>query len=139
MLCTVAAGAGSCLGLLAAPARVDRSVSRVQLLVDVDWKKLAASLERMRQSAETELGQAVAGAARWTLGAEIRYAGQGNAVDIGLPYRPRKENLATRVLKKRSSVDTSNSTAARAIGETGGRHLAIDRTNTHSSAPVSSR
>jgi len=99
VLCTVAAGAGSCLGLLAAPARVDRSVSRVQLLADVDWKKLEASLERMRQSAETELGQAVAGAARWTLGAEIRYAGQGNAVDIGLPYRPGKEDLATRILK----------------------------------------
>ena len=99
VLCTVAAGAGSCLGLLAAPARVDRSVSHVQLLANVNWKKLQIDLERMRKTATAELGQAVAGAARWTLGAEIRYAGQGNAVEIALPYRADGSGLVARVLK----------------------------------------
>ena len=28
-----------------------------------------------------------AGAIRWSLGAEVRYAGQGNAVDVSIPYR----------------------------------------------------
>ena len=99
VLCTIAAGAGSCLGLLAAPARVDRSVSRVQLLTDVNWKSLQATLARMRKTAAAEIGQAVAGAAQWTLGAEIRYAGQGNAVDIALKYREVDNGLAARVLK----------------------------------------
>ena len=99
VLCTVAAGAGSCLGLLAAPGRVDRSTSKVQLLIDVDWKGLARTFERLYAQAEGELGQAGAGSIRWTLGAEIRYAGQGNAVDISIPYRGVNSTTGARVLK----------------------------------------
>ena len=39
VLATIAAGAGSCLGLLAAPARVDRSWSNPTLVTDIDWRK----------------------------------------------------------------------------------------------------
>ena len=99
VLCTVAAGAGSCLGLLAAPGRVDRSTSKVQLLVDVDWKSLAGTLERLHTQAAKELGETGARAARWILGAEIRYAGQGNAVDIAIPYRGIGESTPAKVLK----------------------------------------
>jgi N-methylhydantoinase A len=87
VLCTIAAGAGSVLALLAAPARVDRSMSKVELLADVDWAALARSFARMQAEAVAELGSAGARSARFMLGAEIRYAGQGNAVDIVVPYR----------------------------------------------------
>ena len=99
VLCTVAAGAGSCLGLLAAPARVDRSLSRVQLLADVDWRALSRSLARLHSQASKELGSAGASSARWILGAEIRYAGQGNAVDVTIPYREVGPSTEVRVRK----------------------------------------
>ena len=99
ILCPVAAGAGSCLGLLAAPGRMDRSFSKVQLLSQVDEAGLRRTLERLYRQATKELGQAGADSIRWTLGAEIRYAGQGNAVDISIPYRGVDETTIPKVGK----------------------------------------
>ena len=99
ILCPVAAGAGSCLGLLAAPGRVDRSFSKVELLSSVDVRMLGRMLERLHQQAAKELGRAGADAIRWTMGAEIRYAGQGNAVEISMPYRTIDANTMPRVRK----------------------------------------
>jgi N-methylhydantoinase A len=87
VLYTVAAGAGSCLGLLAAPARVDRAWSRVQLLADVRIAQLTKAYEQMHADALETLGGTGTSRVRWTLGAEVRYAGQGNAVEISLPFR----------------------------------------------------
>ena len=99
ILCPVAAGAGSCLGLLAAPGRIDRSFSKVQLLSQVDEAGLRRTLERLYRQATKELGQAGADSIRWTLGAEVRYAGQGNAVDISIPYRVVDETTIPKVGK----------------------------------------
>jgi N-methylhydantoinase A len=99
VLCTVAAGAGSCMGFLAAPARVDRSLSRVQMLADVDWRWLSRTLERLHRDASRELGAASSARMRWRLGAEIRYAGQGNAVDVQLSYRSIDAGTPSRVLR----------------------------------------
>jgi len=87
VLCTVAAGAGSCLGLLAAPARVDRTWSRVQLLRDVRVAQLRKQFERMYKDAARALDDAGANRMHWTLGAQVRYVGQGNAVDLQLPFK----------------------------------------------------
>ena len=87
VLCPVAAGAGSCLGLLAAPGRVDRSTSRVEPLDRVDEKHLRRTLARLHRQAERELGAVSRGAVRWQLGAQVRYAGQGNAIDVSIAYR----------------------------------------------------
>ena len=99
ILCPVAAGAGSCLGLLAAPGRVDRSFSKVELLSLVDPRMLARMLGRLYQQASKELGRVGAESIQWTMGAEIRYAGQGNAVDISMPYRTIDANTIARVRK----------------------------------------
>ena len=99
VLCPIAAGAGSCLGLLAAPGRIDRSFSKVELLSRVDRRVLARSLDRLYQQAAKELGHTGADSVRWTLGVEIRYAGQGNAVEISLPYRAVDKVTLPRVLK----------------------------------------
>jgi N-methylhydantoinase A len=88
VLATIAAGAGSCLGLLAAPARVDRSWSNPTLVRDIDWSRVAKVYAQLRADAEREL--ASAGAARagikWYIGAEMRYAGQGHNVSVTLPW-----------------------------------------------------
>src|SRR5207253_5900433 len=41
----IAAGAGSCLGMLAAPARVDRAWSDPQLVADISWNEVSKKME----------------------------------------------------------------------------------------------
>jgi len=89
VLATIAAGAGSCLGLLAAPARVDRSWSNPTLVRVIDWKRVAKVYSELRADAEEELKSAGAGdvAITWWIGAEMRYAGQGHNVSVSLPWQ----------------------------------------------------
>ena len=100
VLCTIAAGAGSCLGLLAAPARADRSWSSVSLLADVNWAEAARILDGLHHEAEADLVAAGAEASTidWNLGIEVRYVGQGNAVEVNLPYGGVRAGLATTIL-----------------------------------------
>jgi N-methylhydantoinase A len=88
VLFTVAAGVGSCLGFLAAPARVDRSWSNLQRLDEVDWREVADGMARLAAEIEAELASSgiAAAEAEWTLGLEARYAGQGATVLTSLPY-----------------------------------------------------
>lgn len=88
VLATIAAGAGSCLGLLAAPARVDRAWSNPARMKDIDWKRVAKVYDALRADAEKELASAGAGSAKlqWFMGAEMRYAGQGHNVAVSLPW-----------------------------------------------------
>jgi N-methylhydantoinase A len=87
VLCPIAAGAGSCLGFLSAPARVDRSWSRKQRFNDVDWTEVDEVLRELRRDAETELQGATDVDVQWLIGVDVRYAGQGDAVTVELPYR----------------------------------------------------
>jgi N-methylhydantoinase A len=86
VLIPIAAGAGSCLGMLAAPARIDRAWSNPQLLVDVDWAKVAANLAALRRQSEVELAAAGAEQVEWVIGAEMRYYGQGAEISVSIPY-----------------------------------------------------
>jgi N-methylhydantoinase A len=86
VLIPIAAGAGSCLGMLAAPARVDRAWSSPQLLADVDWKQVAENLVSLRRQGEIELAAAGATTVEWFIGAEMRYYGQGAEFPVSLPY-----------------------------------------------------
>ncbi len=101
VLATIAAGAGSCLGLLAAPARVDRAWSQPCLMKDIDWKKVATAYDGMRSDAEAELNSAGASklAIKWFIGAEMRYAGQGHNVSVSLPWRKVGAATAPALLK----------------------------------------
>ena len=89
VLSTIAAGAGSCLGLLAAPARADRAWSHPCVLAEIDWREVARELERMHAEAARELGSAGARAdpIGWALNVEMRYVGQGHNVTAAVPYR----------------------------------------------------
>ena len=101
VLATIAAGAGSCLGLLAAPARVDRAWSQPCLMKDIDWTQIAHVYDGMRVDAEAELKSAGAGkvAIKWFIGAEMRYAGQGHNVAVSLPWRNIGAPMAPALLK----------------------------------------
>ena len=101
VLCSIAAGAGSCLGLLAAPPRADRSWSEVSFLEDVDWREARRVLRHLHREAEAELGAAGAGGEGivWTLGVEVRYLGQGNAIEVPLPYGDVDPGLGKAILE----------------------------------------
>lgn len=86
VLIPIAAGAGSCLGMLAAPARVDRAWSSPQLLADINWKQIAETFVSLRQMGEAELAAAGAIAVEWLVGADMRYYGQGAEFPVSLPY-----------------------------------------------------
>jgi N-methylhydantoinase A len=84
----IAAGAGSCLGMLAAPARVDRAWSDPQLVADIDWNRVSEKILELKREAQAELASAGAREVGWTLGADMRYFGQGAEVPVALPYAP---------------------------------------------------
>jgi N-methylhydantoinase A len=86
VLVPIAAGAGSCLGMLAAPARVDRAWSDPQLVTDISWDRVSKKIAELRREAEGELASAGAGEVDWTLGADMRYFGQGAEVRVAFPY-----------------------------------------------------
>ncbi len=86
VLVPIAAGAGSCLGMLAAPARVDKAWSDPHLVSDIDWKAVASSVSRLKAEAQAELESAGAGEVAWTIGADMRYFGQGAEVPVSFPY-----------------------------------------------------
>jgi N-methylhydantoinase A len=86
VLVPIAAGAGSCLGMLAAPARVDRSWSNPALLAETDWTQVSAALGEMRAEAQAELDSAGATDIEWRIGAEMRYHGQGAEVPISIAW-----------------------------------------------------
>lgn len=88
ILCAIAAGAGSCLGLLAAPARVDRAWSKQQLLSELDWQDADKVVAGLHLEASDELKSSDVDLAEidWSLQVEMRYAGQGSTVGITVPY-----------------------------------------------------
>lgn len=101
VLATIAAGAGSCLGMLAAPARADRSWSQPTLLSDVDWAAVTERLASLREEAMQELSEAGAKAQdiEWLIGAEMRYYGQGDNVPISIPYSDLRDGGYERMLQ----------------------------------------
>lgn len=88
ILCAIAAGAGSCLGLLAAPARVDRAWSKPQLLGELDWLNVSKVMAELHEEAIDELRSSDVDLAEidWSLLLEMRYLGQGSTVGVTVPY-----------------------------------------------------
>src|SRR3546814_16215642 len=85
---SIAAGGGSWLGMLAAPARTDRAWSQPALLDEIDWDQVNTRLRGLRQEAAAELASADVAqeAVQWSVGVEMRYYGQGDNVSIILPW-----------------------------------------------------
>ena len=85
-----AAGVASALGLLVAPARVDRVATVAREMGDIVWSDLEATFARL----EAEARHVVAGtgldaaAARIERLADIRYVGQASELVVALPSGP---------------------------------------------------
>lgn len=90
VLCGIAAGVGSCLGFLSAPARADRTWSKTQLLAEVDPGELETVIAQLRAGADDELADAGVDVAdrQFLLSADLRYAGQGDTVSVEKPLGP---------------------------------------------------
>jgi len=88
VLCPLAAGAGSCLGLLAAAPRAERALARRSPLGGIDWAELRMALAPLKDEAARELEAAGAdpATAEWAFSLDMRYAGQGHNVDVVLPW-----------------------------------------------------
>jgi N-methylhydantoinase A len=99
VLVPIAAGAGSCLGMLAAPARIDRAWSNPQLLTDVDWGAAAQNLAELKRLSEVELEAAGADDVEWVIGADMRYFGQGAEIAVSIPYQAITNETARTLLK----------------------------------------
>ncbi len=90
VICPLAAGNGSCLGLLAAPSRADRSWSKVCLLAQVDWAAAQEVIDKLVDEAKAELVIAKADLddIDWMLALEMRYEGQGDTIAVEFPLGP---------------------------------------------------
>ena len=88
VLCPVAAGNGSCLGLLIAPPRVDRSWSRPGLLDATDWADAQQRLDAAYGDSVEELRRSEADpdALDWAINLEMRYEGQGDTVTVPFQF-----------------------------------------------------
>jgi N-methylhydantoinase A len=95
----IAAGAGSCLGMLAAPARVDRALSDPRLVAEIDWDSVAGKMDALKREAESELAGAGAAEVEWILGADMRYFGQGAEVAVIFPYAPIRPELGRELVQ----------------------------------------
>ena len=99
VLVPIAAGAGSCLGMLAAPARADRAWSSPQVLADVAWSEVAAAIEELKRGAQAELDGVGATDVSWRIGADMRYFGQGAQVPVSIAYQPITEKTGALILR----------------------------------------
>lgn len=100
LICPLAAGVASALGLLIAPARIDRVVTIASRLDGMDWQRLEASYKELEADAakvieETGFDPA---AARITRLADMRYIGQGFEVVTSLPDGPYDASSAQTLL-----------------------------------------
>ncbi len=94
IVCPPAAGVASALGLLVAPARVDRSASLMHSLGGMDWQALEAAYAALEADASAVIAQTLSMATAPQLArlADMRFVGQGYEVVTALPPGPYTES-----------------------------------------------
>lgn len=87
MVCPPSAGVASALGLLIAPARVDRVATVARRLDAVDWAALEARFKELEREASAVVAQTGIGMDSLVLSrfADMRYVGQGFELVIDIP------------------------------------------------------
>jgi N-methylhydantoinase A len=87
VICPPGAGVGSTIGMLTAPARVDRTASFNQTLDAADWDAATAIFARLEQDAAAVVeatGGEIDHGVTHRLG-DMRYVGQGSEITVRLP------------------------------------------------------
>jgi N-methylhydantoinase A len=89
LVCPPGAGVGSTIGMLMAPARVDRVASLNVPLADADWQEVARLFSRLHDEATAVVAATGAEHARASVRrlADMRYVGQGSEITVALPDR----------------------------------------------------
>jgi len=89
-ICPPGAGVGSAMGLLMAPARIDRVASMVSLLDGLDWKAFEGVYRGLESDAAGVLSRTGADMSGFQVRrlADMRYFGQESEVVVGLPPGP---------------------------------------------------
>ena len=90
LICPLAAGVGSTIGLLMAPARIDRVASMVGRLDELDWQAFETRYEELEADAKGVLTETGADPATQRVRrlADMRYVGQGSEIAVALPEGP---------------------------------------------------
>ncbi|MDK1383911.1 hydantoinase/oxoprolinase family protein [Sinorhizobium sp. 8-89] len=90
LVCPPAAGVASALGLLIAPARVDRVATIARAVSDLDWTELEATYANLESEARATINETVPEASEITVRrlADMRYIGQGFELVVNLPEGP---------------------------------------------------
>jgi len=87
VICPPGAGAGSTIGMLMAPARIDRVASRNEALAEADWAEITATFDALEGEALAIVGDTGADLSRRGVRrlADMRYVGQGSEITVTLP------------------------------------------------------
>jgi len=90
LICPPAAGVGSAVGLLMAPARIDRVISMVCRIEELDWQAFEALYKKLEKDAVDVLSATGADIPQIETHrlADMRYAGQGSEIVVHLPPGP---------------------------------------------------
>ena len=90
LICPPAAGVGSAIGLLMAPARIDRVVSLVSRVEDLDWPAFETQYTQLEKDAVKILSETGADVQHLETRrlADMRYTGQGSEIVVHLPPGP---------------------------------------------------
>ncbi len=96
LICPASAGVASALGLLIAPARVDRTGTVAKRFSEMDWPALEAQYKALEADASIVIEETGfdPSAANVTRLADMRFAGQGFEVVLELPAGPYDESSA---------------------------------------------
>ncbi|MBI3517564.1 MAG: hydantoinase/oxoprolinase family protein [Proteobacteria bacterium] len=89
VICPPSAGVASALGLLMAPARIDRVATVAKRVSALDWAELERAFADLEQAARAVIDATVPGAAAdATRAADLRFVGQGFELVTKLPAGP---------------------------------------------------
>ena len=90
LICPPAAGVGSTIGLLMAPARIDRVASMVRRLDELDWRAFEALYQKLEGDANSVLNETGADLTALSVRrlADMRYVGQGSEIAVPLSAGP---------------------------------------------------
>jgi N-methylhydantoinase A len=90
VICPPSAGVASALGLLMAPARVDRVATLARKLDALDWPAFERAFRALEQEAHKVIAATVTGSSKVTVrrAADLRFVGQGFEIVTALPRGP---------------------------------------------------
>lgn len=102
LICPSAAGVGSAIGLLMAPARVDRAASLVGRVDSLDWERAEALFTSLEDDAKQVLRETGADLDKLQLrrSADMRYLGQGSEIVVGLQPGPYSASSADEICER---------------------------------------